>query len=98
MKKPEIKIDFSELRRQSQNANWQRALLWAILVSLLLFSVATLYLFFRPLSDDIKASIDTEIQSQQINFDFTTLEMLKGRQVPPTTNPSPSGKNPFTPF
>jgi len=98
MKKPEIKIDFKKLERQSQNTNWQKAVLGALVISLVIFLGALAYLFIRPLDSAIQASIDSEVESQQINFDFKTLEKLKSRQVPATTSPAPSGKNPFTPF
>jgi hypothetical protein len=98
MKKPEIKFDLRKLQKDSQNTSWQKAVLGALLLSLAIFSAASIYLFFMPTSDSIRQAIDTETNEKQVNFKFKTLEKLKSRQTPNAPIQAPSGKNPFTPF
>jgi hypothetical protein len=98
MKKPDIKIDFSQFERSNRGTSWQKAVFGAILVSLCFYLSALAYLYFRPLSPDIKASIDSEVSSSNITFDQKTIEMLKNRQQPPANTTTIGAKNPFTPF
>lgn len=98
MKKPNIKFDFSAFERSNRGTSWQKAVFGAILVSLAFYIAASAYLYFRPLSQDIQESIDSEVSSSNISFDQKTIEMLKLRQQPPQNTAGGSGKNPFTPF
>lgn len=98
MKKPELKFDFSKLERNNRGSSWQKAVFGALIISLVAYLAATAYLYFRPLSSDIKESIDSEVSSSNISFDQKTIDMLKSRQQPPDTTATSGGKNPFTPF
>ena len=98
MKMKALKIDLSKLSRSGRNSSWQKAILGAIGISVVFYLLAAGYLFFKPLSTEIKDIIDQEVSSTNISFDQKTLEMLKSRQLPPANTQTTSGKNPFIPF
>jgi hypothetical protein len=98
MKNIEFTNQLRKLQKETQNTNWQKAIFWTLLISLAVFIGAMAYLYLRPTPTSITTAIDTEVESQQINFNFPTLEKLKNRQVPAANSQAPSGKNPFTPF
>ena len=98
MKKIEFTNQVRKFQKENRNTNWQKAVFGTLLLSLLIFTSAMAYLYFRPVPDNISAAIDSEVENQVINFNFETLDKLKNRQVPAISGQAPSGKNPFTPF
>lgn len=98
MKNLDFKFDIRKLKKESQNTSWEKAVFGALLISLVIFLSATLYLFFRPVSTAIKQGVDAELENQNISFNFLLLEKLKSRQTPNAQIQAPSGKNPFVPF
>jgi flagellar motor component MotA len=99
MKKLEIKkIDLRALLGKSKGTMWQKAVMAALLCMAVLFTLGCGYLFFKPLSADIKKIIDDEISSVDIIFDQKTIDGVKERQKPIENTGVTTGKNPFASF
>lgn len=100
--KIKTKINFKEslgnLRNSNLGSSWEKGIFIAVLVSLVIFLAANVYLIFKPIPDDLRAIIDEEINSSNITFDQKTIDSLKERQNPPESETPISGKNPFAPF
>lgn len=92
--------DFKELeiKLSNQKTVWQKGLFFTVLVSLFVFIVLLVYLFFKPLSPDIKSVIDEEINSSNLSFDKKVIEDLTKKQQPTKSQEPTVGKNPFLPF
>lgn len=93
-------IDIKKLGRRitSEKSSWQKSLLVAVLVSLVVFIAASAYLFFKPLNEEIKKIVEAEISSTNINFDKKTLENIQKRYQPQSTTQPTGSKDPFALF
>lgn len=97
MKKINLKFNLN-LKTKTKGTLWQKALLGVILATLVLTLAACAYLLVRPISKEVKAIIDQEISSSDINFDQKTIDNIKARQTPSIVPETSSGKNPFASF
>jgi hypothetical protein len=98
MKKIDFKEQLSKLTASSKKTSWHKAIIWTVLLCLIIFVCANIYLIFKPLSPEIQITIDDEIKSSDITFDQKTIENIKKRlQIQYTPSPS-TGKNPFISF
>lgn len=93
-----IKEQLINLKEQNLQTNWQKALFYTVVISLAIYSGFTGYLFVKPISDEVKGIIDTEINASDIKFDSKVLDSLKKRQAPADVATPSTGKNPFLPF
>ncbi|MDD3678709.1 MAG: hypothetical protein PHT36_00430 [Patescibacteria group bacterium] len=93
-----LKIDLRKLELNAQKTDWQRGLLFSLVLIFVVFLLACGYFIIRPLPKDIKDSIDKEISSVDINFNEKTLDDIKARQNPTQLEEISTGKNPFTSF
>ncbi len=91
-------INLKNLQKTNKSTLWYRAIYYALIISVAIFTVACLYLFFKSIPSNITTIIDQEISSTNVKFDTKTLEMVKERQNPKETTESSSGKNPFSPL
>jgi flagellar motor component MotA len=98
MKKINLKLNLKQLTMKNRGTVWQKAILGVLLALALLFTVACGYLFFKPLSAEIKDIIDGEISAVDIIFDQKTIERVKERQKPLDNSGVTTGKNPFASF
>jgi Tfp pilus assembly protein PilO len=92
------KMNFISNKLLSSDSMWQRGLLLASFIVLVIFLGAIVYLFVRPIDPETKTSIEKEVNSTNVTFDKTTLENLKNRQQPIQAQSPTIGKNPFLPF
>jgi uncharacterized protein involved in exopolysaccharide biosynthesis len=92
------KMNFISNKLLSSDSMWQRGLLLASFIVLVIFLGAIIYLFVRPIDPETKTSIEKEVNSTNVTFDKTTLENLKNRQQPIQAQSPTIGKNPFLPF
>lgn len=87
-----------EIKLSNQKTMWQKGLFYAVIASLIIFIGAMVYLFFRPLSSDMKSLINEEINSSNVSFDKKVIENLSKKQQPVKSSEPTIGKNPFLPF
>lgn len=92
------KLDLKKIKLNTKNTEWTRGVYFALVISVVIFGLLCIYLFFKPISNDLKLIIDDEISSSDVRFNKSTLEMVKERQNPKETSEPSSGKNPFAPF
>lgn len=93
-----IKEELTNLKEQNLKTSWQKALFSTVLVSLFIYVCFAAYLFIRPIPDDVREIINTEINAADIKFDKKILDNLKKRQSPPDVAAPSTGKNPFLAF
>ncbi len=86
------------IKLSNQKTMWQNGLFYAVIISLVIFICAMSYIFFRPLSSDMKQIINEEINSSNVTFNEKVIEDLSKKQQPIKSSETTVGKNPFLPF
>lgn len=98
MKKIDLKLNLKLLANRNRGTVWQKSILGVLLALLVLMLGGCGFLFFKPLSTDIKNIIDEEISSVDIIFDQKTIKSIEERQKPSESIETTTGKNPFASF
>jgi len=101
MKNIQIKpINIKKLSRKitEEKSSWQRSLIVAAILSFLVFSIASAYLFFKPLNSEVKRIVEEEISSSNIIFDAKTIQGIQKRYQPQTNINNAASKDPFAQF
>ncbi|MBW6431592.1 hypothetical protein K0A96_00215 [Patescibacteria group bacterium] len=98
--KNNLKINFNlnELASSNKGSDWQKGVYLAVIAVLFIFVLACIYLFIKPIPENVEDSIAKELEAVDISFNKKTLENLKARQNPIQPEEASTGKNPFAPF
>lgn len=98
MKNKSLNLNLNNLISSNKGSDWQKGLYLAVISVLVIFILACAYLFIKPIPENIKQSINEELDSIDITFNKETLENIKARQNPVQQEVTSKGKNPFAPF
>lgn len=82
LKNIKLNIDLSKIKKSNKQTDWLRAIYFSLIISVVIFGSVCIYLFFKPASENIKSSIDSNISEANIIFPQDVLEMVKKRQAP----------------
>lgn len=96
--KKNFNLNLNKLASSNKGSDWQKGLFLAVTLILVLLFVGFGYLFIKPISRDVKETIDQELKDVNFTFNQETLENIKARQNPIQQEITSAGKNPFAPY